>query len=150
MSSKAWTYLRRCRKMMMIEELGRVSFVHPSTHSLASSFLRHSLDVATLDNRRKSIPQLVHHNLGQIIACDTRNIAIAYTVLGDNHVVAQSCSVPCSSGYADVCLRFAVSHPKQHSAFESLGLTIYPVKTTFAPDSSPRNSCKSVSANALG
>jgi hypothetical protein len=144
MSSKAWTCWRLCRKRRTIEVPGRI--FRPFFHGL--------LDVAALDNCRKSIRKLVHHDLSQIVALDIRDVSVTHAVFGDEHVVSQSCCISCSSGNANVCLRLlksAIRPPAVRCSTQPIQkLTIYPVNTIFAPAPSPRNSCKSVSANELG
>jgi hypothetical protein len=109
------------------------------------------LDIATLHDSRKRICQLVHHNFGQIITRDTRNIAVAHGILRHQNIISQTCSITGGSGNTDVCLRVQSQHScrVRHSA-SLQKLTIYPVNTIFAPASPPKYSCKSVSANELG
>jgi len=78
MCLKVWMFWRRSRKKRTIEELGK--YHHP--------LFQHLLDLAALDNCRKGIRQLPHHDLGQIVALATGNIAIAHAVFGDEHIVA--------------------------------------------------------------
>jgi len=63
------------------------------------------LDVTALHDSRESICQLVHHDLRQIVAGHTRDVAVTHTVFGYKDIVAQACGIACSRGNADVCLR---------------------------------------------
>jgi hypothetical protein len=77
-----------------------------SLEDIIRSLIRHLLDVATLNNRRKSIRQLPHHGLGQIVSADSRNITIAHAVLRNEHIVAQSCSIAGCCTDTNMRLRF--------------------------------------------
>jgi len=84
----------------MIEQPGRKDVDH--------SAIRNLLDVAALDNRRKGIRKLVHHDLGQIVARDPRNVPVAHALLSHEDVVTQSCGISGRGRDTDMCLRSEV------------------------------------------
>jgi hypothetical protein len=112
-----------------------------SLEDIIRSLIRHLLNVATLNNRRKSIRQLPHHGLGQIVSADSRNITIAHAVFGDEHIVAQSCSITSSCTHTDVCLRSTKSaiwpHHLNSNVQSSLKDSPYTQPTQPSPHSHP-------------
>ena len=96
---KGWIFWRRSMKKRMIES-GRIS----RRDSLAF-ILWTLLDIAALHDGRESICQLVHYDLGQVVARHTRNITVADGVLGDQNVIAETSGIASGRGNTDVCLR---------------------------------------------
>ena len=98
MCSRGWIFWRRSMKKRMIES-GRIS----RRDSLAF-ILWTLLDIAALHDSRESICELVHHDLGQLVARHARNVTVAHGVLSHQNIVAETSGIASCRGNANVCL----------------------------------------------
>lgn len=95
---RGWMFWpRRCK---------RRTIEHGSTGVNSLAYAKGALlNILALHDSSESVRQLVHYDLGQIIAGHTRNIAVAHGVFSNQHIVSETRGIACGRGDTDVCLR---------------------------------------------
>ena len=95
---RGWMFWpRRCK---------RRTIEHGSTGVNSLAYAKGALlNILALHDSSESVRQLVHYDLGQVVARHTRNITVADGVLGDQNVIAETSGIASGRGNTDVCLR---------------------------------------------
>lgn len=88
---RVWIYLHQNPKRRMIER-GRILF---QLSFLWHTFLKKLLDVAALHDSRESICQLVHHDLGQVVARHAGNVTVTHSVLSHQDIISETRGIAC-------------------------------------------------------
>lgn len=111
---------------------------------------RNLVDILTLHNSSKRIPNLAQRNLDELIRGNTWNVSITNSILSHEDIKAKPSTISRSCRNANMCLYSTLAKAPHTSLSSSVMRTMYPTRTIFLEPIPSRCCCKSVPAKELG